>query len=211
MPAAPVADDALALQRLYHWARTTPDRIAFTQPLGSGRLREFTWAQVLDESRRIAAHLRRLGIGPGDKVALLSKNTAWWLMADYAIWMAGAVSVPLYPTLAAGTVRQILAHSEARLLFVGKLDGWAAMRTGVPDALPCIVMPLAPAGARGEAWEAIAAATAPRVRNCARVSCNSAASAVVFCPGTSASGKPLPSVPSTAQGRPVASSARAIQ
>jgi long-chain acyl-CoA synthetase len=48
-------------------------------------------------------------------------------MCDFAIWMAGHVSVPLYPTLAAGTIRQILEHREAKLLFVGKLDGWDAM------------------------------------------------------------------------------------
>ena len=48
-------------------------------------------------------------------------------MSDFAIWMAGYVSVPLYPTLAAGTITQILQHSEARLLFVGKLDWREAM------------------------------------------------------------------------------------
>ena len=53
-------------------------------------------------------------------------------MADFAIWMAGHVSVPLYPTLAADTIRQILEHSESKLLFVGKLDGWEAMKPGVP-------------------------------------------------------------------------------
>jgi long-chain acyl-CoA synthetase len=68
--------------------------------------------------------------------------------------------VPLYPTLAPGSIRQILEHSEARLLFVGKLDGWEHMRTGVPDGLPCICLPLAPA-ADFATWEAIVAATPP--------------------------------------------------
>ena len=71
-------------------------------------------------------------------MAILSKNTAWWLMADWAIWMAGGVSVPLYPTLAADTIRQILEHSESKLLFVGKLDGLEGMKPGVPAGLPCI-------------------------------------------------------------------------
>src|SRR5258705_157658 len=81
---------------------------------------------------------------PGSRIAILSKNGAHWLMADFAIWLAGHVSVPLYPTLAAGTIRQILEHSEARLLFVGKLDGWDAMKEGIPATLPCIATPLAP-------------------------------------------------------------------
>ena len=134
----------LALQRLYHWERTAPDSVVLTQPLGGGTVRDYTWAQVMDETRRMAAYLRTLGFEPGTRIAILSKNCAHWLMCDYAIWMAGFVSVPLYPTLAAGTIGQILEHSEARLLFVGKLDGWDAMKPGIPSGLPCIAMPLAP-------------------------------------------------------------------
>ena len=154
-----IASDALALQRLYHWERSAPDRIILSQPQGGGVVRDFTWAQVLDETRRMAAHLQSLGFAPGSRIAILSKNCAHWLMADFAIWMAGFVSVPLYPTLAAGTVRQILEHSEAKLLFIGKLDGWAAMQPGVPTGLPCIGMPLAPPN-DFSAWDAIIKATA---------------------------------------------------
>jgi long-chain acyl-CoA synthetase len=111
----------------------------------------------------MAAHLQRLGLQHGDRVAILSKNTAHWLMSDYAIWLAGCVSVPLYPTLAAGTIRQILEHSESRLLFVGKLDGWDHMKPGVPAGLPCISHPLAPDDARERypRWDDIVAGTAP--------------------------------------------------
>ena len=105
---ATVADDQLPLQRLSHWARTAPQRIAYTQPIGGGVVSDYTWAQVVDQASRMAAHLRALGVEPGDRVALISKNTAHWMMSDFAIWMAGAVSVPLYPTLAPGTIRQIL-------------------------------------------------------------------------------------------------------
>src|SRR5512140_1291811 len=118
---SPVKPDQLALQRLYHWESTAPDKVVMTQPMGGGVLKEFTWREAMDQARRIAAHLKSLGFEPGSRIALLSKNSAFWLMADYAIWMAGHVSVPLYPTLAAGTVRKILEHSEAKLLFVGKL------------------------------------------------------------------------------------------
>jgi long-chain acyl-CoA synthetase len=155
-----VSPDALALQRLYHWERTAPDRVILSQPLGGGAVRDYTWAQVMDESRRMAAHLQALGFAPGSRIAILSKNCAHWLMCDFAIWLAGHVSVPLYPTLAAGTIRQILAHSEAKLLFVGKLDGWDAMQPGVPEGLPCIATPLAPRTHYPQ-WEAIVAETPP--------------------------------------------------
>jgi long-chain acyl-CoA synthetase len=159
----PVAADALALQRLYHWERTAPERVVLTQPMGGGVVQDHTWREVLDQARRMAAHLQAQGIVRGDRVALLSKNTAHWLMCDFAIWIAGGVSVPLYPTLAAGTIRQILEHSGAKLLFVGKLDGWEGMRAGIPAGLPCIAHPLAPADAqqRYPRWDDITAATAP--------------------------------------------------
>ena len=142
--ATKASPDALALQRLYHWESTMPDRVVMTQPLGGGAVRDYTWREVMDQSRRMAAHLQSLGLERGDKVALLSKNTAHWLLSDFAIWLGGFVSVPLYPTLAAGTIRQILEHSESRLLFVGKLDGWEGMKPGVPAGLPCVSYPLSP-------------------------------------------------------------------
>ena len=155
---------SLALQRLYHWERTTPDRIAFTQPMGGNLLKEFSWKDVVDESRRMAAFLRQQGFEPGARIAILSKNCAWWLMSDFAIWMAGYVSVPLYPTLAAGTIAQILQHSEAQLLFVGKLDDWQAMRPGVPAGMPCVSYELSPDDVRERVdmrWDDIVARTAP--------------------------------------------------
>ena len=156
----PVPAEQLALQRLYHWEKTSPGRVILTQPLGGGAIRNFTWGEAIGEVRRMAAHLRSLGFPPGSRIALLSKNSAHWLLADFAIWLAGHVSVPLYPTLAPGTIRQILEHSETRLLFVGKLDGWEAMRPGVPEGLPCIGLPLAPPNDYPK-WDAIVAATAP--------------------------------------------------
>jgi len=158
-----IADDALALQRLYRWERTAPNQVALTQPMGDGKVRDYTWGEMLDRSRRMASHLRNLGIQRGDRIAVFSKNTAHWLLSDYAIFLAGGVSVPLYPTLASGTIRQILEHSECKLLFVGKLDGWEHMQPGVPSGLPCISHPLAPQEAKKSypQWDEIVANTPP--------------------------------------------------
>jgi long-chain acyl-CoA synthetase len=157
------APEMLALQRLYHWEKTAPGRIALTQPMGDGTTKDYTWAQVADQVRRMATHLSAQGWEPGSKVAILSKNCAWWLMSDLAIWMAGFVSVPLYPTLAADTVKQILTHSEARACFIGKLDGWEGMKPGVPAGLPCISYALSPPDAikSYEGWDAICTRNAP--------------------------------------------------
>lgn len=160
---SPVPPDTLALQRLYHWERSAPTRVALTQPVGGGVVVDYTWAEVADQARRIAAHLQRQGFEPGSRIAILSKNCAHWLIADFAIWIAGHVSVPLYPTLAAATIRHILEHSGARLLFVGKLDGWPVMRAGVPATLPCIALPLAPDDAKASypGWDAVVGGTPP--------------------------------------------------
>jgi long-chain acyl-CoA synthetase len=155
-----VESSALALQRLYHWEKTTPERVVFTQPYegaakGAGQVRTWTWKQAMEETRRMATYLKSLGLPPKSNIALISKNTAHWLMTDWAIWMAGHVSVPLYPTLASETIRQILEHSEAKLLFVGKLDGWDGMKAGVPKGLACVTHPLAPNNAApgAPAWD----------------------------------------------------------
>ena len=164
----PPPSSSLALQRLYHWERTAPDRTVFTQPMGGGSLKEFTWKDMVDESRRMAAFLQQQGFEPGARIAILSKNCAWWMMADFAIWMAGHVSVPLYPTLAAGTISQILQHSESRLLFLGKLDDWDAMRPGVPAGLPCVSFALSPADVQARVdmrWDEIVGRTAPLAGN----------------------------------------------
>ena len=165
---SPVAPDSLALQRIFHWEKSAPNQIVFTQPYegaakAGGQVRTWTWKQAVDETRRMAAHLQSLGLPPGSKIALISKNTAHWMMTDWAIWMAGFVSVPLYPTLAAETIRQILEHSEAKLLFVGKLDGWDGMKAGVPQGLICITHPLSPKNAVPGAatWDDIIAKTQP--------------------------------------------------
>jgi len=132
------------LSALYHWERHRPDTVHFVQPHAGGRLQQLTWRQIMDQVRRVAAYLRLLDLPAGSHIALLGKNTAHWIMADYAIWMAGHVSVPLYPTLSADTLRYVLEHSDARLLIVGKLDDWEAMRSGIPTTLPMLTLPLAP-------------------------------------------------------------------
>ncbi|MFP5440385.1 MAG: AMP-binding protein [Gammaproteobacteria bacterium] len=150
--------DALAAQ-----VARRPDAIAFVQPLGGGALREYSWRQVDDEARRMAAYINTLGLPARSNIALMSKNCAEWILCDLAIWMAGHVSVPLYPTLAAQTVNQIMTHSGAPLLFVGKLDGWHEMAPGVPAGVTRIAFSLAPDEARRDyrVWSDIVLATAP--------------------------------------------------
>ncbi len=146
-------------QVLEHAARQ-PGRIYLTQPVGGGRVVDYTWGEVVDQASRMAEHLRSRGLAPGARVALLSKNCAHFIVAELAIWMAGGTTVAIFPTETAQTVRFVLEHSEASLLFVGKLETWEQQRAGVPEGLPCIALPLAPATGF-DGWDAIVARTAP--------------------------------------------------
>ena len=132
--------------------------------MGGGQSRDYSWSQAVGEARRMAAYLQAQGYAPGSRVAILSKNCAHWLMSDFAIWMAGYVSVPLYPTLTADSVRQILQHSEAVAVFVGKLDEWPQMKPGIPEGLHCISYPLSPPNDY-PTWETIIAETKPLAGN----------------------------------------------
>ena len=139
-----ISADDLLLARAARWEATMPDKVFMTQPHSGGRTTDYTWRQTMDEARRMASYLLGLKLPQRSQIAIVGKNSAHWIMADLAIWMAGHVSVPLYPTLSADTARKILEHSESRLLFVGKLDDWPMIKAGIPAGLPVIELPLAP-------------------------------------------------------------------
>jgi long-chain acyl-CoA synthetase len=130
----------LPLQKFYHWEQSTPNEVFFRQPL-NGQWMEYSYQQAGSEIRRIAAGLQSLNLPPNSKIALLSKNCAHWIMADIAIWMSGHVAVPLYPTITANTIKQILEHSETSAIFVGKLDTYDEQRAGIPANIKKISFP----------------------------------------------------------------------
>ena len=115
----------------------------------------------MDQARRVAAYLKSLDLPENSHIALFSKNSAWWILSDLAIWMAGHVSVPIYPTLTSDTIKHIIEHSESKVVVVGKLDGYDDMKAGIPDGLPLITTPLCPSGIEAKAWDDIVKETEP--------------------------------------------------
>ena len=157
-------DPKLILDHVYDHEAVQPGRVFLTQPIGSGAVVDYTWGRTVDEARRMAAHLQSLGIAPGARIAMITKNCAHFLIAELAIWMAGGTTVAIFPAETADNLRYVLEHSEASLLFVGKLDQWPQQAAGVPAGLPCIALPLAPPAAQSaiaERWDDIVARTAP--------------------------------------------------
>src|SRR5690554_5519790 len=149
---------------VYHREATMADSLYMTQPIGDGKVVQYTWGRAVDEARRMASYLKSLNLPEKSRIGLISKNCAQWIMADWAIWMAGHISVPLYPTLNAATVNYIIGHAECDVLFVGKLDDWDMMKPGVPDSVRCISFPLSPPNSF-ETWDDIVAKYPPLEEN----------------------------------------------
>ncbi|MEN9376623.1 MAG: hypothetical protein RL710_1780, partial [Pseudomonadota bacterium] len=139
-----MAAPKLLLDYVFQHEAAHPDKIFLTQPTGHGMTVDYTWGQTMEQARRMATYLKAQGFEPGARIAILSKNCAHFFMAELAIWMAGYTTVAIFPTETADTVKYVLEHSGASLLFVGKLDTWAQQKSGVPTGLPCIAFPLAP-------------------------------------------------------------------
>ena len=74
--------------------------------------------------------------------------------------MAGHISIPIYPTFNGGSLTYITEHSDTKACFVGKMDDTSALRTGVPQGLPLIALPLAPALPAMQ-WSNLIVKTAP--------------------------------------------------
>jgi long-chain acyl-CoA synthetase len=142
----------LPLDVFYEREARHPRQRFLVQPVGGGQVETLSWADVGHQARCAAHWLRARELPQGSHIALISKNCAHWIIADLAIWMAGHVSVPLYPNLTADSVAQVLNHSESVLAFIGKLDDWPGMAQGVPADLPTISLPLHPPGDFDFSW-----------------------------------------------------------
>ena len=131
-------------------AQNTPDQPYLVQPIDREWI-TWTWSEAVDEARRVSAMLKAEGLEPGDRVGLISKNCAHWIIADLALILSGLVSVPIYPTANANTIRGVLEHSGCKALFIGKLEHPESQLPGIPDDTLTIAMPYP--GATGDrAW-----------------------------------------------------------
>ncbi len=128
------------LEKLYEWNETVPDRIFLRQPINN-IYQTFTWSEVDNQARRLAAALLAQGLEAGDRVAILAKNCAQWFIADYAIQLASLISVPLYPMQTPESLNYVLKHSAAKVIIIGKLDGAEAMEPGIAENIIRIAMP----------------------------------------------------------------------
>ena len=102
---------------VFRRAAAEPGMVMLRKQAGQGRWQDVTAAQFRAEVTALAKGLVAAGIEPGDRVALMSRTRYEWTLIDYAIWAAGAVTVPVYETSSAEQAEWILGDSSSRAVF----------------------------------------------------------------------------------------------
>lgn len=128
------------VEMLLQWAKEKPDQPWLFQPI-NGVWHQTTWAQAEAQVRGMASALRGLGLAPGSAIAISGRNTAHWFLADLAISMAGYVAVGLYPKQSQDAVRYILAHCEAKAVFIGPMPDADDFAQALPAGIIKIAFP----------------------------------------------------------------------
>jgi acyl-CoA synthetase (AMP-forming)/AMP-acid ligase II len=113
----------MIVELLAHWAERAPER-----PLVVTTERSFSYAEIYSLSRKCAALLRERDIGKGDHVALISGNSAAFLIAWFGINAVGAVAVCLNDQLMGDSIDYLVAQSDSRLILADK--DWLSSRRG---------------------------------------------------------------------------------
>jgi long-chain acyl-CoA synthetase len=130
-----VAQDASLIDAVFEHAQTAPDDVIFTRRADSGWV-PVTAKEFSTEVSALAAGLVAAGVQPGDRVGLMSKTRYEWTLCDYAIWTAGAVTVPIYETSSAEQIQWNLSDSGAVAVILesaGHEKTFADVRGQLPD------------------------------------------------------------------------------
>jgi len=91
------------------------DRVAIREK-DLGIWKEYTWSQYLDHVKAFCLGIKKLGLGKGDTVSILSENCPEWLFADLGTQCAGGISVGIYPTNSEPQVQYIINHSDSKFI-----------------------------------------------------------------------------------------------
>ncbi|MEP0132288.1 MAG: long-chain fatty acid--CoA ligase [Eudoraea sp.] len=108
---------------LYHQLNSNPLEASLSARDSKGNWKSYSTEDVKNYSEQAASGLLKLGLKPGDKVAMvIYKNRPEWVIMDFALQMAGLISIPLYPTISISEYEYILNEAEVKAAFCGGLD-----------------------------------------------------------------------------------------
>ena len=127
------------LEMFYRWEQETPDKVYLRQPKNL-EWSEYTWREVADKVRRIAAFLQAQDYPAGSRIGIWSSNSMDWPIVDLAIMLSGHISVPIYPGQDIDSANYIFNHSEVRLVFCGDFDQYARVAEALPEGVTTVAM-----------------------------------------------------------------------
>ncbi len=108
---------------LYNQLNNNPLETSISGRDSAGNWNSYSTADVKNYAEQAASGLLKLGFKPGDKVALvIHKNRPEWVIMDFALQLAGLISIPLYPTISIKEYEYILDEAEVKAAFCGGLD-----------------------------------------------------------------------------------------
>src|SRR5512135_1743329 len=128
-------EDAVTLDGLFHErVRRTPGKIAYRYfDDHACEWRELSWQQVAEEAARWQAAMEHDGLKPGDRVAIMLKNSPQWVIFDQAALGLGLVTVPVYVADRPENVAHTLADSGAKLLLIDNATHWHPLHEACLD------------------------------------------------------------------------------
>ncbi|MEY2905231.1 MAG: hypothetical protein RJA52_1247 [Bacteroidota bacterium] len=116
-----------------------PEMVFLFQPEGK-KGNSITYKEAGVIIRKLVGGLYSIGLSPGDHVGILSKNCYHWILADLAIMFGGMISIPFYPNLTNSQLEEVIAQSDIKAIFLGKLDEWKGLSPEF-SALKKIIFP----------------------------------------------------------------------
>ena len=134
-------------------ATRTPDATAYRQyDITTHSWQPYTWSQIKQEVGRWRGALANIGLTPGDRVALMLRNSVQWVLFEQAALSLGLVVVPIYSQDNPGNAAFILGNSGSRLLLVGENTQWQGLvehRDQFPVLETVIALDRTPQNAKG--------------------------------------------------------------
>ena len=146
-----------------YWAQCQPEQVWMRDLHGTGST-EYTWRGAVDEIDPVAAWLESQ-FGHGERMALLSRNRAHWIMADMAIIHSGNITVPLFTTHAQATAEYILGFTDTKALFLGETENWEDVKDVLPKDCLLITLPGVDCELPHKKWEELIVAAPSEAPN----------------------------------------------
>ena len=174
--------------RFLQTVRSRPDAVALRARDGDG-WQETTFAEYAEDASRVAAGLRGLGVGRGDRVVLMMRNRPEFFVADMAVLLVGATAISIYNSSAPEQVQYLVGHCDAKVAIVedvGYLERFLKVRSELP-ALEHIVLMEDPDGVAPDdvgAWDALLALDPVDIEAASQVAQPSDLATVIYTSGT---------------------------